>query len=830
MLQLGDGIRGPHVCFAAGPPGVFAACVHQRLQGGLAGVGRAVLAQGFFGHIEEANAADLAGRAVEVFVHQRGVQAHGLKNLRPAVRHVGADAHLGHDFGQALAHRLDEVGLRLLRRGAQAGGQVRQGFQRQPGVDGLGPIPGQHGKVVYLAGAAGFHHQPGGGAQPFAHQVVVDGRQRQQRRNGDALSAHAPVGQDQDVAARLDGLHRQRAQRGQPRLDAVGPPGRGVGDVDLAAAQLAAGVLLNLAQPRHGPGIEHRLAHLQAQRRVHGVDVQQVGAWADEGHQRHHHRLADGVDGRVGHLRKQLAEVVRQRLAALREHGQRRIVAHGADAFLAAQSHGREQQLQVFLAVAKGLLQGRQRCRCQAGGCVLGRDAVQAHAHVVDPLPVGAGVGVLAFELFVLDDAALLQVDQKHAPRLQAPFAHDALLGNRQHARFRGQHHQIVVGDDEARRAQAVAVQRGTDLAAIGEHHGRGAVPRLHHGSVVLVEGALLRVHQRVLLPGFGDHHHHRLGQRVAGHDQQLQRVVEGGGVGLAFHGDGVELGQIVAQHGRAHHALTRPHPVEVALDGVDLAVVRHQPVGVGQRPRGKGVGGKPLVYQRQGRDHALILQIQVVLAHLIGQQQPFVDDGATRHAGHVVLGAVRQLQAGDAGRGRFADDVQLALQRIGHQHITAPANEHLADDRLAQAHGRRHGQRGIHRHIAPAQQHLAFGGNGAFQLLHAGLARGLLFGQKNHAHAVFAGRGQLYALAGHFGAVEGIGDLNQQPGTIAHQRVGPHSAPVVQVLQNLQALRHDGVGSTAFQVGDKTDTAGIVLGIGVQALGVGAVDFFGGR
>ena len=190
----------------------------------------------------------------------------------------------------------------------------------------------------------------------------------------------------------------------------------------------------------------------------------------------------------------------------------------------------------------------------------------------------------------------------------------------------------------------------------------------------------------------------------------------------------------------------------------------------------------------------------------------------------------MRQLQAGDAGRGRFADDVQLALQRIGHQHITAPANEHLADDRLAQAHGRRHGQRGIHRHIAPAQQHLAFGGNGAFQLLHAGLARGLLFGQKNHAHAVFAGRGQLHALAGHFGAVEGIGDLNQQPGTIAHQRVGPHSAPVVQVLQNLQALRHDGVGSTAFQVGDKTDTAGIVLGIGVQALGVGAVDFFGGR
>ena len=50
----------------------------------------------------------------------------------------------------------------------------------------------------------------------------------------------------------------------------------------------------------------------------------------------------------------------------------------------------------------------------------------------------------------------------------------------------------VVVGDDEARRAQAVAVERGADLAAVGEGDGGRAVPRLHQGGVVLVEGPRL--------------------------------------------------------------------------------------------------------------------------------------------------------------------------------------------------------------------------------------------------------------------------------------------------------------------------------------------------
>ena len=56
----------------------------------------------------------------------------------------------------------------------------------------------------------------------------------------------------------------------------------------------------------------------------------------------------------------------------------------------------------------------------------------------------------------------------------------------------------IVVGDDVARRAQAVAVERRADLAAVGEGDRRRPVPRLHQRRVVFVEGAPLRIHQRV--------------------------------------------------------------------------------------------------------------------------------------------------------------------------------------------------------------------------------------------------------------------------------------------------------------------------------------------
>jgi hypothetical protein len=87
-----------------------------------------------------------------------------------------------------------------------------------------------------------------------------------------------------------------------------------------------------------------------------------------------------------------------------------------------------------------------------------------------------------------------------------------SFLRHRQHAGFGRHDDEVVVGDDVARRAQAVAVQRRADLAAIGEGNGGRAVPRLHQRGVVLVEGLAVVIHQRVAGPGFRDQHHHGMG------------------------------------------------------------------------------------------------------------------------------------------------------------------------------------------------------------------------------------------------------------------------------------------------------------------------------
>ena len=71
-------------------------------------------------------------------------------------------------------------------------------------------------------------------------------------------------------------------------------------------------------------------------------------------------RFAQRVDRWVGHLRKLLAEVVIQTAALARQYGKRGIVTHGADRFLRVFPQYLQDLLQLFIAVAKQFLVGRQ--------------------------------------------------------------------------------------------------------------------------------------------------------------------------------------------------------------------------------------------------------------------------------------------------------------------------------------------------------------------------------------------------------------------------------------------------------------------------------------
>ncbi len=91
-----------------------------------------------------------------------------------------------------------------------------------------------------------------------------------------------------------------------------------------------------------------------------------------------------------------------------------------------------------------------------------------------------------------------------------------------------------------------------------------------------------------------------------------------------------------------------------------------------------------------------------------------------------------------------------------------------------------------------------------------------MFLGQEDLADAVFAGRRQLDADGGHLGAEVFVGDLDQDARAIAHQLVGADGAAMVEVLEDLQALRDDRMRALTLDVRHETDAAGIVLVGGV--------------
>ncbi len=238
-------------------------------------------------------------------------------------------------------------------------------------------------------------------------------------------------------------------------------------------------------------------------------------------------------------------------------------------------------------------------------------------------------LGQLRLDLVVRDQPALFEIDQEHLAGLQPPLGDDLFLGNLQHTHL-GRHHDAIVGGHEiARRTQAVAVKRGADLAAVGKGDRGRAVPRLHHGGVIFVEGAALFIHQGIAGPGFRNHHHHRVRQRVAALHQKFERVVEAGGVALSFIGDRPQPGDVLAVEVRTHRRLARRHPVDVAAQRIDLAIMRDHPVRMRQRPGREGVGREALMHQRERAREVLFMQVGIIFAELVGQKHALVDHRA---------------------------------------------------------------------------------------------------------------------------------------------------------------------------------------------------------
>ena len=425
--------------------------------------------------------------------------------------------------------------------------------------------------------------------------------------------------------------------------------------------------------------------------------------------------------------------------------------------------------------------------------------------------------GELALQLLVVDDPALLRVHEEHLARVQALLDGDVLRREVEHADLRRHDDDVVLGDVVARGAQAVAIEHGADDLAVAEGDGRRAVPRLHQRRVILVERAALGAHLLVVLPRLGDHHEHGVRQRPAAHVEELEHVVEGRRVRAPFADDGQDARKLLAEQVRLEQALARAHPVDVAAQRVDLAVVRDVAVRVGERPGGKRVGAEPLVHHRERALERGVAQVREHRRDLRGREHALVDQRGRREADDVEEVAFGRADDVDGLLEALADDVERALEsgraaaafraeRRGHF-----ADEQLFEDRLDFT--RPHPEGGVvGRHASPAEQRLALLGDDARD---KGLHGGALVGvarQEDQAGAVVAGGREGEAEFGLPGAEEAVRHLDEDAGAVAGVGLRSAGAAVLEVAQQAQALLDDVVRLASAEVDDKADAARVLL------------------
>ena len=196
--------------------------------------------------------------------------------------------------------------------------------------------------------------------------------------------------------------------------------------------------------------------------------------------------------------------------------------------------------------------------------------------------------------------------------------------------------------------------------------------------------------------------------ERVAALREEFERVVEAGGVGLALVGDRPELVDVVAEQRRRHRRLARRHPVDVAAQRVDLAVVRDEAVRMRQRPGREGVGREALVHQRERALEIRIVQVGIIGAELVGEEHALVDHRAAGDRHRVIARRAPLAPRVDRVRDRLAQDVEPALELVLGEFLLAAADEHLHVHRLGRL-DRFAERRIVGRHVAPAEQRQPF-------------------------------------------------------------------------------------------------------------------------
>ena len=250
------------------------------------------------------------------------------------------------------------------------------------------------------------------------------------------------------------------------------------------------------------------------------------------------------------------------------------------------------------------------------------------------------------------------------------------------------------------------------------------------------------------------------------------------------------------------------PHPVDVALDRVDLTVMRQHPERLRQPPLREGVGRIALVIDREGRFKTLVHQIGVESRNLLGEHHALVDDRAARERAQVEPVDLR----GDCGFFDPAtDDVEFALELLIVD-VLLVADQDLFDlgaggvGLLAQNFG-------VHRNMAPAVNIMAHAENFRLHDGPAALLRAKIGArQEDLADSDHLAHIGLMPSAADLIVEEGGRNLHMDARAVAGFAIGVHRTAVPDRFERVDPVLHDLARGLPVQRDHEANAAGRFL------------------
>ena len=252
--------------------------------------------------------------------------------------------------------------------------------------------------------------------------------------------------------------------------------------------------------------------------------------------------------------------------------------------------------------------------------------------------------------------------------------------------------------------------------------------------------------------------------------------------------------------------------------------------VGVGEFPRGEGVGGKALVEDGEVAFKVRVAEVGVEGGELPREEHSLVGDEADGEGGAIESGGVAG-DGGVAGEGVFhssAGGEEFALQFVGFGG-GAGGCEELSDDGPACADFVVDGGV-VDGDVAPGEDLESAFAEGAVGGGFGALSGVVVLGEEHRADGVLSGGGEFDVSRLEFGAEEFVRGSDEDSGAVAGGGVGADGAAVGEVAEDFHRELDDAVGGGLFEARDEPDAAGVMLGGGVvESVLAGEGDHLGG-